>query len=98
MVELSPALHLRLPAGSYPGFGLVYFPRDWRDMRALRVLIVNPEPTPVQITVRIDDAEHQSNLSFDDRFNRAFAMKPGPNLIEIPLQDVLTAPAIESSI
>jgi hypothetical protein len=83
---------LLLPPGPYPGVGLIYFPRDWSGMRALRLLIVNPEPTPAEITVRIDDAEHQHNLAFHDRFNRAFALQPGPNRIEVPLEDVRTAP------
>ena len=83
-------VQLRLPPGSYPGFGLSYFPRDWRGMRALRLLIANPEPTPVELTVRIDDKQHDG--TFHDRFNRAFPIQPGTNQIEIPLQDVLTAP------
>jgi hypothetical protein len=61
-------------------------------MRALRLLIVNPEPTPAEITVRIDDAAHQHNLAFHDRFTRAFTLQPGPNRIEVPLDDVRVAP------
>jgi hypothetical protein len=83
-------VQLHLPPGSYPGFGLSYFPRDWRGMRALRLLIANPEPTPVELTVRIDDKQY--GVAFHDRFNQAFHIQPGTNQIEIPLQDVLTAP------
>lgn len=83
-------LELHLPPGGYPGLSLDYFPRDWSDMRALRLLIVNPEATPLDITVRIDDAQHDQR--YEDRFNRAFPIQPGMNQLEIPLADVRTAP------
>lgn len=83
-------LELHLPPGSYPGVSLDYFPRDWSDMRALRLLIVNPAATPLDITVRIDDAQHDQR--YEDRFNRAFPIQPGMNQIEIPLADVRAAP------
>jgi hypothetical protein len=85
-----PALHLRLPPGKYPGFELRYFPGNWHGMRALKLVIVNPEPAPAEMTVRIDDSEYRSSL--DDRYNRAFPLAPGVNRIEIALSDVATAP------
>jgi len=86
------AVRLRLPPGRYPGFWLRYFPGDWRGMRALRLLIINPEPAPIELTVRIDDAEHDHGLGMGDRYNRSFPLVPGVNRIEIPLSDVATAP------
>lgn len=86
------AVRLHLPPGKYPGVVLSYFPGDWRGMRALRLLIVNPEPTPIELTVRIDDAEYDYRLDLDDRYNRSFPLSPGANRIEIPLSDVATAP------
>lgn len=86
------AVQLHLPPGKYPGFVLSYFPRDWRGMRALRLLIVNPEPTPFEMTVRIDDAEYDYRLDLADRYNRSFPLSPGANRIEIPLSDVEAAP------
>jgi hypothetical protein len=90
--RLVSAIQLQLPPGKYPGFALSYFPRDWRGMRALSLMIVNPEPTPIEMTVRIDDAEYDYRLDLADRYNRAFSLPPGPNRIEIPLSDVATAP------
>ena len=84
------AVQLRLPAGKYPGFELRYFPGDWRGMRALELLIVNPESTPIEMTVRIDDSEYRFYL--DDRYNQSFPLSPGVNRIEIPLSDVVAAP------
>jgi hypothetical protein len=85
-------MRLRLPPGRYPGFELSYFPRDWRGARALRLLIVNPEPTPIELNVRIDDAEYDYRLDRADRYDRAFPLSPGANRIEIPLSDVAMAP------
>jgi hypothetical protein len=87
-----PAMQLRLPPGKYPGFALSYFPGDWRDMRALRLIIVNPGSTPFEMTVRIDDADYDYRLDLDDRYNRSFPLSPGLNRIEIPLVDVAAAP------
>jgi hypothetical protein len=84
------AMQLRLPRGEYPGFELRYFPRDWRGMQALKLLIVNPEPTLIELTVRIDDVEYR--LDFDDRYNQSFRLSPGVSRIEIPLTDLAEAP------
>ena len=86
------AVRLHLPPGKYPGFVFRYFPGDWRGMRALRLLIVNPEPTPIEMTVRIDDADYDYRLDLEDRYNRSFPLSPGANRIEIPLSDVEVAP------
>jgi hypothetical protein len=85
-------MQLHLPPGKYPGFELNYFPRNWQGMRALRLLITNPETTPIEMTVRIDDAEYDFKLDLDDRYNRSFPVSPGVNRIEIPLSDVAAAP------
>jgi hypothetical protein len=86
------ALRLLLPRGKYPGFGLRYFPRDWHSLRALQLLLVNPEPVPFEMTIRIDDAEYDSKLGLEDRYNRSFLLSPGANRIEIPLADIAAAP------
>lgn len=84
------AVQLHLPPGKFPGFELRYLPRDWRGMRALELLIVNPESTLTHITVRIDDVEYRPHL--EDRYNRSFPLSRGINRIEIPLSDVAAAP------
>jgi hypothetical protein len=84
------AMQLDLPPGTYPGFELRYFPGDWHGVRALKLLILNPEPTPTELGVRIDDTEYR--LNFDDRYNRSFPLLPGVNRIDIQLSDVAAAP------
>ena len=86
------AMQLHLPPGRYPGFVLRHFPADWKGMRALQLLIVIPEPMPLEMTVRIDDADYDYRLDLDDRYNRSFPLSPGLNRIEIPLSDVAAAP------
>ena len=86
------AVQLHLPPGAYPGFVKSYFPGDWRGMRALRMLIANPEPTPIEMTLRIDDAAYDYRQDLDDRYNRAFQLSPGVNRLEMPLSEVAAAP------
>jgi len=84
------AVQLHFPTGKYPGFELRYFPRDWQGMRALELMFMNPESTPTEIAVRIDDVAYR--FYWYDRYNRSFPLSPGLNRIEIPLADVTTAP------
>jgi hypothetical protein len=88
------AARLHLPPGRYasPGLALRYFPRDWRGMGVLRLLIVNPESSPITMTVRLEDAEYDYRLGLEDRYDRSLALAPGANRIEIPLSDVAAAP------
>ena len=90
--RVNSGMQLRLPPGRYPGFELSYFPRDWREVRALRLLISNPGTAPVELNVRIDDAAYDYRLDLADRYDRAFALSPGANRIEIPLSEVAMAP------
>ena len=83
---------LRLLPGEYPGFVFRHFPRDWLDMRALQLVIVNPDTVPLDLTLRIDDVEYDYELDEHDRYNRSFSFLPGTNRIEIPLSDVEAAP------
>ena len=88
----SSVASLRLLPGEYPGFVFRYFPRDWRYMRILQLLIVNPESIPMDMTLRIDDADYDYELDWHDRYNRSFSFLPGTNRIEIPLSDIAAAP------
>ncbi len=85
-------VQLNLPPGKYPGVVLSYFPGDWRGFRVLQLLLVNLEPVPYEMVVRIDDAEYDYRLDMGDRYNRSFVLSPGANRIEIPLADIAAAP------
>ena len=55
-------------------------------------MIVNPETVPMDLTLRIDDADYDHELDQHDRYNRSFSFLPGTNQIEIPLSDIEAAP------
>jgi len=86
----TPALHLSLSPGKYPGLTFKFFPRDWRGWREFVVVCTNPGAAPFPITIRIDDIAH--NHDYSDRYNRTFGLTPGRNEIRIPLSDVQSAP------
>ena len=85
------ALRLELKPGPYPGLSFKFFPRDWRGWGALILVCTNPEASPLRLTVRVDDMEH--NEDYGDRYNRSFDLAPGPGEIRIPLREIETAPA-----
>ena len=74
----------------YSGFSLKYFPRDWRGYAHVRIELNNPGPDEIDLTCRIHDELH--NQSYDDRFNRRFAIQPGAQAIMISLAEVENSP------
>lgn len=85
------SLRLDLEPSMYPGLSLAYFPRDWKGWRELSIVCENRSPTPLRVTVRIDDLQH--NNDYNDRFNRSVLLVPGWNDVRISLTDVESAPA-----
>ena len=84
------ALRLELKPDPYPGLSFKFFPRDWRGWGALLLVCTNPVASPLRLTVRVDDMEH--NEDYDDRYNRSFELDPGRREIRIPLREIETAP------
>ena len=84
------ALEARLRPAPFSGFGAPYLVRDWRGYRDLSFDVFLAGDEPLEVAVRIDDRAHVQ--SFSDRYNATFPVRPGPNRIRIPLEDVRTAP------
>jgi len=63
--------------------------RDWSGFRALCLDVYNPQPQPLQLTVRIDDRPWRP--PYCDRYERPFSLAPGPNLVRIPLETLVTS-------
>jgi VanZ family protein len=74
----------------YSGFSLNYFPVDWMGYSYLTIEILHPGSDNVYLTCRIHDRLHDQ--AYDDRYNRRFTVRPGPNVININLDDVASAP------
>jgi len=67
-----------------------YLHNDWRGYGSLSFDVFLEGPTPLEITVRINDRKH--NDEFTDRYNKGFRLHPGDNHISIRLSDVKNAP------
>ncbi len=79
-----------LTPGLYSGFLLDEPYPDWSHYQRLAFTVSSE--SPVNLSIRIHDDWH--NQQYDDRFNRQFAVAPGPPLrVSIPLEDVRKAPA-----
>ncbi len=84
------ALELRLEPGVYPGATLDFPPRDWRGFESLAFDAYLEGTTPLPVTVRINDLEH--NEQYADRYNKTFTLKPGANRVVIDLHEVERSP------
>jgi hypothetical protein len=85
-----PALRVSLAPGQFPGFALIYFPRDWRGFRSFVLSYANRSSASFELNVRIDDKRH--NNEHTDRFNGRYQVAPGRHEIRIALADVESAP------
>ena len=102
-VEIVPSisqdklLKLSLTTDRYSGAALKYFDGDWSSARTLRISLYNPDASPLQITCRIHDLQHEDgNQEYEDRYNRSFLLVQGWNHIEIALNDVQASPVSRS--
>ncbi len=77
-------------AGAYPGLSVLEPYPDWRGYRALVFVVENLEESPVQLVLRVHDADH--NFQHADRFNKAFRLSPGINAYRIPLKAIASSP------
>jgi hypothetical protein len=90
----SKVLKINLGTEHFSGASLHYFSKDWRGYRQLVFELFNPEPRPLQLTIRIHDAKHYDlgRGDYYDRFNQPVDLKPGWNTISLKLSDVASAP------
>jgi hypothetical protein len=88
------SLRVDMDTSLYSGVALVYFPRNWRGYHFLSLEAFNPSPEEIDITCRIHDLRHEEGEQrYEDRFNKAFRLRPGWNHIRVDLEEVARAPA-----
>jgi hypothetical protein len=81
---------LTFQPSTYSGFVIEEPYPNWVDYKSLSFKVYSELESTINVNVRIDDVQH--NGSYDDRFTRAYAIKPGANKIVVPLNDVKYAP------
>ena len=85
------SLRIDFAAPVWPGVSHDEPEPDWRGFSALVLDVTNPDQIPLQLTVRVHDAEHDQR--YEDRFNRAFEVMPANRVVlRIPMPDILTGP------
>jgi VanZ family protein len=68
--------------------------KDWSQARVFQTEIYNPSKQNREITCRINDKKHRENEQlYNDRFNQRYTLQPGKNTIEIPIEEIRSAPA-----
>lgn len=86
------ALEIRLDHGPWPGLALVEPSPDWRGHRALNLELINPQPQPLAIELRVDDDDSGN----DPRQRHDETLQVAANArarVEIPLQRMTTTPS-----
>jgi hypothetical protein len=87
------SLRVDMDASLFSGVALVYFPRNWRGFRILKMDTLNPSPEGVDITCRIHDQRHdEGDQRYEDRYNKVFHLRPGWHEIRVDLGEVARAP------
>ncbi|WP_051234670.1 hypothetical protein [Marinimicrobium agarilyticum] len=80
-------------ASRYSGVHLKQLPGDWRGYQALALSLYNPVESPLAMTLRINDTQHdRGEGAFSDRYNGRLQLEPGWNHYRIDLQTVEQAP------
>ena len=93
---------IELTTDRYSGASLKFFPSNWKNFKYLKFSIYLSNHSPLSITTRIHDQQHQQGgYLYNDRFHKRTRLQPGWNSITINLADVISAPktrpiAIES--
>ncbi len=92
--EGKSSLRMDVNIDGFSGAFLRFFPRDWRDFAKISFKVYTPRKEGVGILCRINDFDFRRNgWHRSDRYGHKFFLKPGWNLIEIPLEEVEKAPA-----
>ena len=93
LISRGKLLKLSLTTDQYSGAALKYFDGDWASFNTLKISLYNPDASPLKITCRIHDLQHQDgNEEYEDRFNRSYILMQGWNHIEIDLNEVKESP------
>ncbi|MBW7470686.1 succinyl-CoA synthetase subunit beta [Marinobacter sp. F4218] len=87
------SLRIELDTDLYSGASLVNLPADWREYDRLNISLFNPDPSPLPMTLRINDLKHEhGDNAHNDRYNTSFTLTPGLNTFTLALEDIRNAP------
>lgn len=85
----SKSLRLELYPSEYPGLAPMIKDNDWHKYGAFQFDVHNPQDADIRLSVRIDDREDYPDYA--DRYNGTFVVRPGANIITIPLDSMITS-------
>lgn len=74
----------------HPALAIFELHRDWSGYRFLEWDLFLEAGRELEVILRIDDAKHDGR--YRDRFNVKLPLRPGPNQLRIPLEEVREAP------
>lgn len=87
------SLRIDLGTNFYTGAALDNLPEDWRGYDALQITLYNPDPSPLEMTLRVNDIVHdRSKNPYSDRYNTRLPLESGMNRFRIPLSEIRQAP------
>lgn len=88
------SLQVQFTSEKYSTISLRHFPSDWSGYTGFHFSIFNGESDTLLLTCRINDYRHYSSAqNYNDRFNRRLRLPPGWNDFDIPVSDIIEAPA-----
>jgi hypothetical protein len=87
------ALKIQFTTEKYSTVSFDEFFNSWQGYEFLSMDIYNPSEKPLEINLRINDVLHNSNNTFEDRFNRRIQLISGWNSVVIPIDAIQQAPA-----
>ena len=86
-------IHTRAEGGSGPGLAFENLWPDWSAYEGINIDLDNPGGAPLEIVVRVHDLQHLEGVQpHSDRYNSTFILDAGPNVLEISMIDIKTAP------
>ena len=92
-LSFSPEAATAAEFTGYSGFFIDEPYPDWRGYSVLSFLVFSEGSEPVNLSLRIEDEQHQTNNTAPDRFNLEIVARPGLQEIRVPLEAVARAPA-----
>jgi len=89
------SLHTKLNPGKVSGLAMVWFPRDWSNLRIMQMDLHNSGHHPVTLFIKLFDQQHaETGYDHHDRFHVEVTVDAGATqTVSIDLADVRNAPA-----
>ena len=85
--------HVTVGDGPWPGLAFHDVWPDWRGYSTLIIDLEIGENEPLEFNVRVHDQAHKSyDNAYTDRYSKTFVLESGRHTLQIPLEDIRTAP------